>query len=342
MVCFSRQAGLEPDNVGVKCYYDEFASFVYDDFINLIDKCRSAKISLLLAHQSAANLSRDTLSRSFKSEIVDNTFSKIFLAVKDETAEWAAKQFGRQMVVKQRVSIGQNLDKDDTGAREMQNVAYSEEREEYLDPADFKLDLGYGYAMVGNEKGKLITGPCRVGYVDEKDLCSDEELLDFLDDAQNNHPKRPRNGSLIDNQIDPGPPFEELSEPTPFESSDVLTDKQFVDTDALEEIKSKAKADEPVEKEKPSEPIPPAPAEPGTEGETDSDEETPVPEMIEEEVLPEPEAIEHEEKKLKVEEKIQDESDLEVSSPEFTMGTETEEQSNVDLSDASAIEDEDW
>lgn len=216
----ARQAGYEPKDVGVQVFLDEFASFAYSGFIDLIDKCRSARVGLLLAHQSLGNLQRDNLSKSFKDEIVDNTHTKVFLSLKDETAEWASRQLGTRKIVKKSLSIGHATEKTVTKGRESQTLSFREEFEPYVQASDFNLGLGYGYAMLEDDEGRLVKGPVRLGYVDEGGLCSDKELFDFLGSAMLDHPYRPRGGSLIDNGIPEGSPEESLPPVPPVSESD--------------------------------------------------------------------------------------------------------------------------
>ena len=200
-----RQAGLESNAIGVQVYLDEFASFAYNGFIDLIDKCRSAKIGLLLSHQSLANLKRNNLSQSFKDEVVDNTYTKFFLLMKDETAEWASRQLGVRKVVKKSLSIGQMTDKTNVHGRDNQTVSFREEIEPYVQPSGFKtLAKGYGYAQLETPTGGIVQGPIRLGYVRPSELCSDEELQVFMRQAMDDHPLRPKNGSLIDDDFPKG------------------------------------------------------------------------------------------------------------------------------------------
>lgn len=200
----ARQAGVEKSEIGIQVILDEFASFAYSGFIELIDKCRSARIGLLLAHQSLGNLRKDNLSASFKDEVVDNTHTKIFLSVKDETAKWASELMGSRKVVKKSLAIGHSTERTDTGARETRTLTFREDLEPYVQPHDFNLGLGHGYGMFEDRDGRLIKGALSLGYVDEKSLCSDDELATFLKEALLDHPFRPRDGSLIDNEIPPG------------------------------------------------------------------------------------------------------------------------------------------
>ena len=216
----SRQAGFESKDVGLQVYLDEFASFAYNGFIDLIDKCRSARVGLLLAHQSLGNLQRDNLSRSFKDEVVDNTFTKFFLSLKDETAEWASRQMGTRKIIKKSLAIGHATEQTDTRGRQSRTLSFREELEPYVQPSDFNLEVGYGYASLEGRDGRLVRGPIRLGYVDESDLCSDTELFAFLGNALGDHPRRPRGGSLIDNSIPPGDPECPVATAVPFSGTD--------------------------------------------------------------------------------------------------------------------------
>jgi hypothetical protein len=216
----SRQAGFESKETGLQVYLDEFASFAYNGFIDLIDKCRSARVGLLLAHQSLGNLQRDNLSKSFKDEVVDNTFSKFFLTLKDETAEWASRQMGTRKILKKTLTIGHATEQTDTRGRQSHTLAFREDFEPYVQPSDLHVDMGFGYANIEGNDGKLVRSPIRIGYVDEKDLCSDQELFAFMKATLQGHPRRPRGGSLIDNGVPAGMPEEPILPPQPISGSD--------------------------------------------------------------------------------------------------------------------------
>lgn len=222
----SRQSGFESKATGLQVYLDEFASFAYNGFIDLIDKCRSARVGLLLAHQSLGNLQRDNLSKSFKDEVVDNSFCKFFLTLKDQTAEWASRQMGTRKITKKTLTIGHATEQTDTRGRQSHTLAFREEFEPYVQPSDLHVEMGHGYGNVVGRDGRMIRCPIRVGYIDENDLCSDQELFSFLKTTLVGHPSRPRRGSLIDNDIPPGQPDEDLAEAQPMSSSDFSSDGQ--------------------------------------------------------------------------------------------------------------------
>ena len=243
----SRQAGFESKETGLQVYLDEFASFAYNGFIDLIDKCRSARVGLLLAHQSLGNLQRDNLSKSFKDEVVDNTFSKFFLTLKDETAEWASRQMGTRKILKKTLTIGHATEQTDTRGRQSHTLAFREDFEPYVQPSDLHVDMGFGYANIEGREGKLVRSPIRLGYVDEKDLCSDQELFAFMKATLQGHPRRPRGGSLIDNSIPPGTPEEPILPPLPISQSDFhsYTPEGMARAEKVEDV-SPADSDGPV------------------------------------------------------------------------------------------------
>jgi len=186
----ARQAGKAPSTVGVQGYLDEFGSFAYNGFIDMLDKCRSSRIGFVLGHQSLGNLQRDNLSTSFKDELVDNTYQKFFLGLNDETAAWASRQMGERMVVKRSLSIGQMTDKTHIHGRDNQTVSFREELEKYVLPSDFTLPKGYGFGILEDSEGQLIKAPVRLGYVDPDELCSEAELQAFLEKALLSHAER--------------------------------------------------------------------------------------------------------------------------------------------------------
>lgn len=195
----ARQAGAEPLSPSLMCFVDEFASFGYTDFVDLLDKCRSARMGFLLAHQCVGNLKRGYLSPSFQSEVVDNTRTKFLLDIKAETAAWASELLGEQRMTQVTESLGVSKD-----SRYSRNSKTTSSREEFAARAVadmFNLAPGPGFAQIESKEGRIMSCPITVGYIDDAMLCTDAELIRFLADEQPRHPKRPLNGSLIDNDI---------------------------------------------------------------------------------------------------------------------------------------------
>ena len=234
-----RQAGKESSDMPIMIFLDEFGNFCWPAFTKYLSLCRSSRQGMVLAHQSIGNLEADRLPANFKKEIVDNTKTKIFLSVEDESAFWAAKQFGQQKVVKKTVTIGQNIDRTDTGAKENTSHSFREDLEDYITPIQLNLLNGYGFAKAFLGQDKQVSGPIRVGYIDEKDLCSDAELMAFIRDSATGHGSRPRNGSLIDNEIDPGPIDGPVAAPPPFHDPHLEEKSKVIDEGLLRVLRER-------------------------------------------------------------------------------------------------------
>ncbi len=74
-------------------FLDEFSAFVYEGFLQLLNKARSSNIALHLSHQSMGDL--EAVGPDFAKAIVTNTNVKCVLGVNEpETAEFFAKLFG--------------------------------------------------------------------------------------------------------------------------------------------------------------------------------------------------------------------------------------------------------
>jgi hypothetical protein len=199
LLASARQASQEPSSPGVMAFVDEFASFSYNDFIGLLDKSRSAKVGFLLAHQSIGNFQRSYLSQGFKHEVIDNTRTKFLLDIKDETAKWASQVLGEQRMALVTESIGTATDSKMT--RTSKSTSTRQEWDVRAVPDVFNLELGKGFSQLQDSEGRLINCPVTLGYIDEAMLCSDDELIHYLDDELVRHPRRPLNGSLIDNDV---------------------------------------------------------------------------------------------------------------------------------------------
>lgn len=80
-------------NEFVPVFLDEFSSFVYPNFANILNKARSSNVALHLSHQSLGDLTN--VSPSFAQIINTNTNVKCILGVNDpESADWIASHFG--------------------------------------------------------------------------------------------------------------------------------------------------------------------------------------------------------------------------------------------------------
>ncbi len=74
-------------------FMDEFSSFVYEGFINILNKARSSGVALHLSHQSMGDLSQ--VSDDFAKSLNTNTNVKCILGLNDpDTADFFARHIG--------------------------------------------------------------------------------------------------------------------------------------------------------------------------------------------------------------------------------------------------------
>jgi len=80
-------------------FLDEFGSFVYPGFINLLNKARSTNTAIHLSHQSLGDI--EAVSPEFAKALHTNTNVKCILGINDpESADFFAKHFGTKEVEK--------------------------------------------------------------------------------------------------------------------------------------------------------------------------------------------------------------------------------------------------
>jgi len=105
-------------------FLDEFSEFVYDGFISILNKARSAKVGLHLCHQSISDLTK--ISESFARGVNTNTNIKCILGLNDpETADFYARHFGtvtKSKFTEQTVETGFFKSKKVTGKASMREV----------------------------------------------------------------------------------------------------------------------------------------------------------------------------------------------------------------------------
>lgn len=92
-----RQQGAEKDFVSV--FLDEFSSFAYEEFVQILNKARSAGVAIHLSHQSMGDLW--SVSREFGDIVNTNTNVKMLLGLNDPTAaDYFASHIGTRTTEK--------------------------------------------------------------------------------------------------------------------------------------------------------------------------------------------------------------------------------------------------
>ena len=112
------------DNNFTAVILDEFPEFVYEGFISILNKARSAKVAMHLCHQALSDLT--AVSESFARSINTNTNVKCILGLNDpETADFYARHLGTTTTEKyteQTVEGGFFRNKEETGRASMREV----------------------------------------------------------------------------------------------------------------------------------------------------------------------------------------------------------------------------
>jgi type IV secretory pathway TraG/TraD family ATPase VirD4 len=168
-------------------YLDEFYNVVYPDFGEMINKARSARVGVILAHQSIGDLER--CGDELRNIIIDNTVHKLIFKVGTaDTAEFYAKLIGTRLVMNQVESH-----KDDG---KVAGYTSKEEREFKIDPDTFKNlrtnkenDTAEAVLLIETDKGRVYG----------KYLLSNSEI-DFV--GQTLLPKPERKGQGKDTNLE--------------------------------------------------------------------------------------------------------------------------------------------
>lgn len=223
-----RDRGHENKKCEIFAYIDEFASLSYDGFLNMIDKCRSAKCGIIVAHQSLANLRKKHLSDSFKGEIMDNCASKYMLQLQDvETQKEFMQVLGSQETLRRGVSEGDSqMSGQKRGMSRGINQSFSEETEYVVTESMLNCKLGYGYVRLLEKTGKSERYACSFNYVKENDLVDFPSVIGFIANERKHHPIAPRpfydvalDGQLFDTLRNrfarAGDAFEHMKPPAP-------------------------------------------------------------------------------------------------------------------------------
>jgi hypothetical protein len=153
-----RQQSGSQDFVAV--FLDEFSSFAYPEFVQILNKARSAGVALHLSHQSMGDLW--SVSKEFGDIVNTNTNVKILLGLNDPVAaDYFASHIGTRTVeklterAKDKGMWGRRLEK--SGELSIREV------EEYIiHPNDLKsLSPGEGVILVRTPEGPLA---CEIAF----------------------------------------------------------------------------------------------------------------------------------------------------------------------------------
>jgi type IV secretory pathway TraG/TraD family ATPase VirD4 len=139
----SRHLGRAENNNAFSVYLDDFTEYLTPGFVTLLNKSRSANVSVVFAHQAIGDL--QSLGEAVKNSILTNANLKVFMRTNEPaSAEYFSKVIGTKQTEKktERSQAGLLVEKR-TGESSVREV------EEFLfHPNLFKSELGQGEAVV--------------------------------------------------------------------------------------------------------------------------------------------------------------------------------------------------
>ncbi len=125
-------------------YLDDFQDYIYKGFAGLLNKSRSANVSMVFSHQSLGDLEK--VSSSFADIVLTNTNLKVIMRLNDpKTCDYFAKCFGTRSSYKSTEQTDDGIfGKDKTGRGTIRKV------EEYIfHPNEFKkMPIGMGIVNI--------------------------------------------------------------------------------------------------------------------------------------------------------------------------------------------------
>lgn len=139
----NRHRGQERNHSFFSVFLDDFAEYLYEGFVTILNKSRSANVGIVFAHQALGDIK--TLGDAIANSILTNANLKVFMRGNDpDSAEYFSKVIGTVKNVKYtNQTVRGIMRQEDTG------VASAREVDEFLvHPNRFKSELGVGQAVM--------------------------------------------------------------------------------------------------------------------------------------------------------------------------------------------------
>lgn len=131
-------------------FLDDFSEYLYEGFVSILNKSRSANVGIVFAHQALGDIT--VLGEPVANSILTNANVKVFMRGNDpDSAEYFSKVIGTLATTKfterQKKSLLGTSKSGDVSARDVEEFA--------IHPNVFKKDLGVGEAImiVPHERG---------------------------------------------------------------------------------------------------------------------------------------------------------------------------------------------
>lgn len=170
-------------------FLDDFSEYLYEGFVTILNKSRSANVGIVFAHQALGDIT--VLGDSVANSILTNANLKVFMRGNDpDSAEYFSKVIGTLSATKTTERQTKNL----IGTSKSGEISAREVEEFTIHPNIFKKDLGVGEAImiVPHEKGAKTV---RIKFSKTEDLDSEpmpefEKTMMPLLEEKNEQPKK--------------------------------------------------------------------------------------------------------------------------------------------------------
>lgn len=131
-------------------FLDDFSEYLYEGFVTILNKSRSANVGIVFAHQALGDIT--VLGDSVANSILTNANLKVFMRGNDpDSAEYFSKVIGTSATTK----YTERQKKGTLGVDKSGDVSAREVEEFTIHPNIFKKDLGVGEAimMIPHDRG---------------------------------------------------------------------------------------------------------------------------------------------------------------------------------------------
>jgi len=131
-------------------FLDDFSEYLYEGFVTILNKSRSANVGIVFAHQALGDIT--VLGDSVANSILTNANVKVFMRGNDpDSAEYFSKVIGTLATTKTTERQTKNL----FGVNKSGEMSARDVEEFAVHPNIFKKDLGVGEAImiVPHERG---------------------------------------------------------------------------------------------------------------------------------------------------------------------------------------------
>lgn len=158
----------------ISVFIDEFASFATENFVEFLNKARSAGMGITIIHQSMGDI--EAVDKNFARQVFENTNIKIVLRIDDPAT---IEQYARMAGTRQEMKYTYQTDRDFFGQSPSGGASMREVDVFKIDPNTFR-SLGIGEAVVMVKSSRKIQ-TVKLDYIE----LPEEDLTEYTDEARN-------------------------------------------------------------------------------------------------------------------------------------------------------------